>query len=120
MHMKQFTKAFIAAGLLGAGGAQAAVKYTDAQIIEIETSDTAIYLFFQVVSGDAPPLGNGGTNSLPNRPYLRLANTAAEIESRRHMLASAIAAQTTGAVVRIRWDDASATPDRVEYMLVRQ
>lgn len=117
--MKKLAKGFIAAGLLCFGSAHATIRYTDAQIIEIETSDTQIFLFLQVLSGDAPPLGNGGTNSLPNRPYLTLANTAAEVESRKHMLAAALTAQTTGAVVRIRWDDASVTPDRVEYMLVR-
>ena len=117
--MKKLTTAILAAGLLCVGTANAAIRYTEARILEIETSDTQIYLFLELVSGDAPPLGNGGTNSLPNRHYLRLANTPDEINNRKHMLASALSAQTTGAVVRIRWDDASATPDRVEYLLVR-
>ncbi|MBM0105758.1 hypothetical protein JM946_13535 [Steroidobacter sp. S1-65] len=118
--MKKFAKGFVAAGLLCFGSAHATIRYTEAQIIEIETGETQISLFLQVLSGDAPPLGNGGTNSPPNRHYLTLASTAIEVESRKHMLAAALMAQTTGAVVRFRWDDASATPDRVEYMLVRE
>ena len=117
--MNKLTKTFITAGLLSFGNAQATVRYTDAQIIEIEVSDTQIFVFFQVISGDVPPLGNGGTNSLPNRPYLTLVGTAAEVASRKHMLATALAAKTSGATVRVRWDDTSATPDRVEYLLVR-
>jgi hypothetical protein len=117
--MKKLIHVIIAAGLLCAGSAQATIRYVEARIIEIETSDTQIYLFLQLLSGDAPPLGNGGTNSLPNRYYLKLADTSTEIAARKHMLASAITAQTTGATVRIRWDDASVTPDRVDYLLVR-
>lgn len=117
--MKTSINAILAAGLLCTASAQATVRYTEAQIIEIETSDTQIYLFLELVSGDTPPLGNAGTNALPERRYLKLANSAAEIETRKHMLASAIAAQMTAAVVRLRWDDASATPDKIDYMLVR-
>ena len=109
----------IALGMLWIAEAHATVRYTDARIIEIETSDQEIYLFLQVLSGDAPPLGNAGTNSMPERPYLFLATNPTEIETRKHMLASALAAHTTQAVVRIRWDDASTPPNRVEYLLIR-
>lgn len=118
--MRKLTKAFIAAGLLCFGSAQAAVRYTDAQVIEIETGDLQIHLFLPLQDGDAPPMVNGSTNSTPNRPYLLLANTAIEIAVRKHMLAEAMMAHASGARVRIRWDDAGATPNRVEYLLIRE
>lgn len=117
--MNRLGKALIAVGMLCFGQAHATVRYTEARIIEIETSDQEIYLFLEILSGDAPPVGNGGTNSLPNRPYLFLATNATEIANRKHMLASALAAHSTGAVVRIRWDDASTPANRVEYLLTR-
>lgn len=118
--MRKLTKALVGAGLLCFGSAQAAIRYTDAQIIEIESSEQQIHLFLNVLSGDAPPMGNGGTNSAPDRPYLMLANTSTEIEARKHMLATAMMAHASGARVRLRWDDASATPNRVEFLLIRQ
>ena len=111
--------ALFAMSMLAAGAAQATIRYTDARIIEIETSEEQIHLFLEVLGGDAPPLGNGGTNMVPDRPYLMLANSAAELENRKHMYAAALAAHSAGAVVRIRWDDASVTPNRVEYFLIR-
>jgi hypothetical protein len=111
--------AMFAMSLLAAGAAQATDRYTDARILEIETGVQQIHLFLEVLGGDAPPLGNGGTNLLPNRPYLMLANTAAEIAERKHMYAAALAAHAAGAIVRIRWDDAAVTPNRVEFFLVR-
>lgn len=113
-------KGFVALALLCFGSAHAAIRYTEARIIEIEASDTSIYVFLEVLSGDAPPLGNGGTNSLPNRPYLTLATNATEVGSRKQMLSAAFLAYSTDSVVRLRWDDASVTPDKVEYMLVRK
>jgi len=111
--------AMFALGLLAAGTAQAVTRYTDARIVEIETGDEQIHLFLEVLGGDSPPLGNGGTNLTPNRPYLMLATSATEVTNRKHMLASALTAYSTGAVVRIRWEDATATPNRVEYFLIR-
>lgn len=109
-----------ALGLLGVGTVHAVTRYTDARIIEIETSEQQIHLFLEVIGGDTPPSGNGGTNLPPDRPYVMLANTAEEIAVRKHLLAAALSAHATGAVVRIRWEDAGATPNRVEYFLVRQ
>jgi hypothetical protein len=79
--MKKLANGSIVAGLLCFGSANATIRYTEARIIEIETTDTQIFLFLEFLSDDAPPLGNGGSNSLPNRSYLTLANTAAEIEN---------------------------------------
>jgi hypothetical protein len=59
-YMKILATVIIAAGLLCVGSAQAAIRYTETQIIEIETSDTQIYLFLQLLGGDAPPLGMAG------------------------------------------------------------
>lgn len=105
--------------LLFVGSAHATVRYTNARISEIETSEGEIYLFLEVLSGDAPPTGNAGTNLPPDRPYLMLATTATEILNRKHMVAAALTAHSTGATVRIRWDDAGATPNRVEYFLLQ-
>ena len=118
--MKLPLHALAALALFCFGSAHAAIRYTEARIVEIETSDTSIFMFLEVLSGDAPPVGNGGTNSLPNRPYLTLATNATDVGNRKQMLSAAFLAYSTDSVVRLRWDDASATPDKVEYMLVRK
>jgi hypothetical protein len=100
--------------------ANAALRYTEAHISAIETHETTIYLFLDVVSGDAPPLGNAGTNEPGGRPYLLLANSATDILNRKHELAAALVALTQGSSVRIRWDDAGTYANQVEYMLVRR
>jgi hypothetical protein len=41
------------------------------------------------------------------KPLLFLATSAADIANRRHMLATAIAAQASGALVRFHWEDAA-------------
>jgi len=75
-----------ALGLLGVGTVHAVTRYTDARIIEIETSEQQIHLFLEVIGGDTPPSGNGGTNLPPDRPYVMLANTAEELAVRKHLL----------------------------------
>jgi hypothetical protein len=91
-------------------------RYTEARIYQIETSDLGIYVFLQVVSGDAPPQGNGGSNEPLSKPYLILAASAQEIESRKTLIASAFVALTANTVVRLRWDD---TNSRITHFLVR-
>jgi hypothetical protein len=93
-------------------------RYTEARISQIETGETNVLAFLEVVSGDAPPQGNGGSNEAI-KPYLMLANSAESIESRKHLLANAWIAFTRGSIVRFRWDDAGANANCVYVMLVR-
>jgi hypothetical protein len=94
-------------------------RYTEARITQIETSETAIFVFLQVVSGDAPPTGNGGSNEPAIKPYLVLANSVEDLAARKHYQAAALVAMTNGTVVRFRWDDAGPNANRVMVMLVR-
>jgi hypothetical protein len=105
------------AGVLGASTpVQAADRYTEARILQVETSDFGIYVFLQVVSGDAPPVGNGGSNEPLSKPYLIVSTSSQEAESRKAMLANVMVALTTGTTVRLRWDDTNA---RISHLLVR-
>ena len=93
-------------------------RYTEARITQFETNDAGIIVFLQVVSGDAPPMGNGGSNEAV-KPYLILASTAEDVAARKHYQAAALVAMTNGTVVRFRWDDAGVNANRVWVMLVR-
>jgi hypothetical protein len=104
--------------LLSSGPVLAVERYTEARITQLETNDAGMYVFLQVVSGDAPPVGNGGSNESV-KPYLILANSAEDVAARKHYLAAALVAMTTGTVVRFRWDDAGVNANRVWVMLVR-
>ena len=103
-----------------AGTANATERYTEAKITQIEPGDNQILLFLQVVSGDAPPNGNGASNEPFNKPYLFLANSASDIASRAHFLATALLAHSQQSVVRIRWEDAGVNANRVMVLLLRQ
>jgi len=94
-------------------------RYTEARILQIETSELGIYVFLQPVSGDATPAGNGGSNEPLSKPYLILAD-ANNMAARKHMIASAHVALTTGTVVRFRWDDAGSLPNLITHLLLRQ
>jgi hypothetical protein len=113
-----FKARFVAGIALAAmcGNAMAADRYTEALVSQVETSDYGAYLFLQVVSGDAPPAGNGGSNEPLSKPYLILATSAQELESRKAWLAGVFVAMTSGTVVRFRWDD---TTNRITHILVR-
>lgn len=50
-----------------AGIEGATERYTEARIDQIETSEGAIIVFLEFLSGDTPPLGNG----LSNQPTAR-------------------------------------------------
>jgi len=93
-------------------------RYTEARITQVDASEASIVLFLQVVSGDATPTGNGGSNE-SIKPYLVLANTAETIASRKHLLSAGLLAMTLGTVVRFRWDDAVPAPGWIVVMLVR-
>lgn len=105
--------------LLVSGIANAAERYTEARILQVETSDNSIIVFLDVVSGDTPPHGNGGSNE-SIKPYLLLANSPSDIANRNHVLATALMAHSAGSVVRFRWEDAGANAGRVVVMLLRQ
>jgi hypothetical protein len=107
---------FLAVAALGSAQALATERYTEARIKQTETSDTAIFVYLEVVSGDAPPTGNGGSNEPLTKPYLLLATSAQEFEARKHLLASTYVALTTGTTMRIRWDDAN---NRITHLLLR-
>jgi hypothetical protein len=98
----------------------AAVRYTEARITQVETSDMGIYVFLSVVSGDLPPTGNGGSNEPLTKYYLMLANSVETIAARKHLLASALVGLTNGATVRLRWDDEGTNAYLVTHMLVRE
>jgi hypothetical protein len=99
--------------------AQAVERYTDARITQLDMSDNTIVLFLEVISGEAVPIGNGGSNE-SNKPFLMLANSAADIESRKHFLAAALMAQTQGSIMRFRWEDAGTNANRIVVLLLRQ
>jgi hypothetical protein len=101
------------------GPAFATLRYTEARIVQIETSDLGIYVFLEYVSGDALPAGNGGTNEPLSKPYLILADSS-NLPSRDHMIASAMLALTSNTMVRFRWDDAGSTPSLISHLLLRQ
>ena len=105
---------------LAAATASAAERYTEARIIQVETSDNAILVFLEVISGDAPPLGNGLTNQPVSQHSLYVANSAADIANRKHLLASVLAAHTTGSQVRIRWEDSGVDANRIVALLARE
>jgi hypothetical protein len=102
--------------VLSSAPATSVERYTEARISQVETSDLAIFVFLDMVSGDAPPVGNGGSNEPLSKPYLFLAISAEEVEARQHLLASAFVALAAGTVVRFRWDDAN---NRITHMLLR-
>jgi hypothetical protein len=104
--------------LFAGGPTLAAERYTEARITQIETSESNVLLYLQVVAGDPPPTGNGGSNE-SIKPYLMLANSPTDIAERKHLVANAIVALTTGSTVRFRWDDSTPEPGYVVVMLVR-
>jgi hypothetical protein len=104
--------------LVANGPALAAERYTEARITQIETSESNVLLFLQVVAGDPPPAGNGGSNE-SIKPYLMLANSPTDLAERKHLVANAFVALTTGSTVRFRWDDSTPEPGYVVVMLVR-
>lgn len=116
--MKQRSALFLVL-MFVCGTASATVRYTEARITQVETSDAGIYFFLQFVSGDAPPTGNGGSNEPVTKSYLILANSADDIPLRQHLLASGLVALSLGTVVRFRWDDAGPDPTLITHMLVR-
>lgn len=99
--------------------AHATERYTEARITQLDVSDNTIVVFLEVVSGDPVPIGNGGSNE-SNKPFLLLAGSAADIASRQHFLATALLAQTQGSIMRFRWEDAGAIPNRILVILLRQ
>lgn len=117
--MKHIWLAALSVALM-AGSANAAERYTEARIFQIETSELGTYLFLEAVSGDAPPSGNGGTNEPLSKPYLLLARTAQEQDARKPMLACALVGLTQGTTLRFRWDDAGTTPYLITHILVRR
>jgi hypothetical protein len=96
--------------------AHAAERYTEARITQVETGEIYVSLFLSVVSGDAPPVGNGGSNEPVTKPFLVLANSATDIANRKHMLSAALLAYAQGSVLRFRWED---TDSRIMVMLTR-
>jgi hypothetical protein len=105
---------------LAAGTASATERYTEARIIQIEASETAVLVFLQLLSGDSPPLGNGLTNQPVNQHWLFLANSSTDITNRRHLVASALTAHALGSEVRIRWEDAGTDANRIVALLTRE
>ena len=101
------------------GPASATIRYTEARITQVETSDLGIYVFLQLVSGDAPPTGNGGTNEPLIKPYLLIANSVDDFTTRAHLTATALVALSLGTVVRFRWDDAGPDALLITHLLVR-
>ena len=93
--------------------------YTEARITQVDASDAGIVFFLQVVSGDTPPVGNGGSNEPVSKSFLALANTPETIASRKHLLSAAFVAMSAGTIVRFRWDDAGPYPGWILVMLVR-
>lgn len=112
----KIVRALIPMVFLFAGITNAAERYTEAHITQIESSDIAIYVFLRLVSGDTPPSGNGGSNEPLSKSYLLLANTPEDIAARKHLLSSALVALSNGALVRFRWED---TTSRITHLLVR-
>lgn len=102
------------------GTAHAMERYTEARITQVESSEAAVVLYLAVVSGHAPPIGNGGSNEPVSKPYLIVANSHTDLEGRKHMLATALLAYSQGAVVRFRWEDAGQNANRILVMLIRQ
>ena len=100
------------------GTAFATERYTEARITQVDAGEASIVFFLQIVSGDATPTGNGGSNE-SIKPYLVLANTPETISSRKHLLTAGLVALTSGTVVRFRWDDAAPMPGWIIVMLVR-
>lgn len=109
----------LAAMSLEMAPAKAVERYTEARITQIDMSDNTIVLFLEVVSGEAVPIGNGGSNE-SMKPFLMLASSAADIESRKHFLAAALMAQTQGSIMRFRWEDAGTNANRIVVLLLRQ
>ncbi|HEU5134645.1 MAG TPA: hypothetical protein VFU13_05835 [Steroidobacteraceae bacterium] len=105
--------------MFACGPVSATIRYTEARITQIETSDLGIYVFMQVVSGDAPPTGDGGTNEAIAKSYLLIANSVDDFTARAHLLSSALVALTLGTVVRFRWDDAGPDAALITHLLVR-
>lgn len=99
-----------------AGPLFAADRYTEARVYQVEASELGMYVYLQVISGDAPPVGNGGSNEPVNKPYLILTSSPQDLEARKALVTSAFVALTTGSLVRFRWDD---TTNRITHLLVR-
>ena len=94
-------------------------RYTEARITQVDAHETGITLFLQIVSGDATPTGNGGSNEPLEKPYLVLANSPETIAARRHLLSACLVALTLGTTVRFRWEDAASVPGWITVILVR-
>jgi hypothetical protein len=105
--------------VLTSGSAFATERYTEARITEVEANDTVVVVFLEVISGSAPPAGNGNTNDTIAKPYLLLTNSASDIANRKHLLSNALVALSAGSTVRFRWEDAGTNAGRVIAMLVR-
>ncbi len=105
--------------MVSANLALADVRFTEARISQVESSDIGIIVFLQVISGDAPPTGNGGTNEPLTKSYLMLANSNEDANARKHLYAAALVALAQGTVVRFRWEDAGPNPSRITHILVR-
>lgn len=97
----------------------AAEHYTEARITQIETGPTTVVFFVQVVSGDAFPTGNAGSNEPVTKSYVYLASSAEDVAARKHMLSNAFMALTKNSLVRFRWEDSGSTGAYVVTMLVR-
>lgn len=106
--------------LAAAAAANATERYTEARIIQIETSESAVLVFLQLISGDTPSLGNGLTNQPASQYWLYLANSSTDITNRQHLLASALAAHARGSDVSIRWEDSGADANRIVALLARE
>jgi len=115
----KFSASIIIALAFLASTASATERYTNARIVEVECADDRITVFLADVTGDSPPLGNGYTNLPPERPSLMVANSVADVSARRHLFATALAAYTTGAVVRFRWEDAGTNAGRMIAIISR-
>jgi hypothetical protein len=83
----------------------AADKRTSARIKKVEAYSTGILVWLQRIEGDVIPMGASGYFGQTSNTRLLLADTPAEIEARKHMLSTALAAYSMGDPVWFYWSD---------------
>jgi hypothetical protein len=118
-----FNKSFWIFCFLLIGTTYSSEVYTEARVAQVEFSDDQIIVFLSETSESNPPYSNGASNEPnTNKPYLYLAKSSAEIESRKAHLSGILTALTIGAKVRFRWENNtnSSSYARISTFLLRQ
>ncbi|TDF41393.1 hypothetical protein EYS14_00595 [Alteromonadaceae bacterium M269] len=89
---------------------QADIQYVDAKIQRVEVCDAGggtITAYLSEVSGTTPSTSNGCSNDQV-LPFVRIATSQAEFESKAIMVSVALTAFSTDSTVRIRYDDSQS------------